>query len=220
MQWPTELGAARTASSPAPAAERPSVSSPAGSAHAERLSGWLRAALGVALPDGLLALALTHRSYACENGGMPTNERLERLGDAVLGVVVTDALYRRRPDLSEGQLAKLRAAVVDMPSLATVARRLGNGGVGPHLLLGRGEEVSGGRDNSPILANTMGALIGAVHVGVGLDVAAAMVQRIFDPLWTEAAIRGVSLDWKTSLQFNVASVCGHQPLPPSEPPSE
>ena len=83
---------------------------------------WLLDALGVELPDGLLGLALTHRSFAYENGGLPTNERLEFLGDSVLGLVVTDELYRSQPDLPEGQLAKLRASVVNMTSLAGVAR--------------------------------------------------------------------------------------------------
>jgi ribonuclease-3 len=152
------------------------------------------------LPGGLLALALTHRSYAYEHGGLPTNERLEFLGDSVLGLVVTDELYRSQPDLPEGQLAKLRASVVNMTSLAGVARALGDGGIGPHLLLGRGEETTGGREKDSILADALEALIGAIHLGRGLDVAAAIVHRLFDPLLAEAATRGAGLDWKTSLQ--------------------
>ncbi|MGY1746651.1 ribonuclease III [Blastococcus sp. SYSU D00695] len=174
--------------------------SPGGAAHAESAAAWLLGALGVELPGGLLALALTHRSFAYENGGLPTNERLEFLGDSVLGLVVTDELYRSQPDLPEGQLAKLRASVVNMTSLAGVARRLGDGGIGPHLLLGRGEETTGGRDKDSILADAMEALIGALHLGLGLDVAAAIVHRLFDPLLAEAATRGAGLDWKTSLQ--------------------
>jgi len=173
---------------------------PGGPAHAERSAAWLRDALGVELPDGLLGLALTHRSFAYENGGLPTNERLEFLGDSVLGLVVTDELYRSQPDLPEGQLAKLRASVVNMTSLAGVARRLGDGGLGPHLLLGRGEETTGGRHKDSILADAVEALIGAVHVGLGLDAAAAIVHRLFDPLLDQAATRGAGLDWKTSLQ--------------------
>lgn len=174
--------------------------SPAGPEHAERAAAWLLDALGVELPGGLLALTLTHRSYAYENGGLPTNERLEFLGDSVLGLVVTDELYRRHPDLPEGQLAKLRASVVNMNSLARVARSLGDGGIGPHLLLGRGEETTGGRDKDSILADALEALLGAVHLGRGLDVAAELVHRLFDPLLAEAATRGAGLDWKTSLQ--------------------
>jgi ribonuclease III len=173
---------------------------PGGAAHAARATAWLRDALGVELPDGLLGLALTHRSFAYENGGLPTNERLEFLGDSVLGLVVTDELYRSQPSLPEGQLAKLRASVVNMTSLAGVARRLGDGGVGPHLLLGRGEETTGGREKDSILADAVEALIGAIHLGCGLASASAIVHRLFDPLLVEAATRGAGLDWKTSLQ--------------------
>jgi ribonuclease-3 len=169
-------------------------------AHADRAAAWLRDALGVVLTDELLTLALTHRSYAYENGGLPTNERLEFLGDSVLGLVVTDELYRSHPELPEGQLAKLRASVVNMTSLAGVARSLGDGGIGPHLLLGRGEETTGGREKDSILADALEALIGAVHLGCGLDTAGALVHRLFDPLLAESATRGAGLDWKTSLQ--------------------
>src|SRR6195952_2718421 len=96
----------------------------------------LIAALEIDCSHDLMIRALTHRSYAYEHGGLPTNERLEFLGDAVLGVVITDALYRRHPDLPEGQLAKLRASVVNTRALAEVARRIG---LGPWLRLGRGE---------------------------------------------------------------------------------
>ncbi|REH41242.1 ribonuclease-3 [Kutzneria buriramensis] len=148
----------------------------------------------------LLVLALTHRSYAYENGGLPPNERLEFLGDAVLGLVVTDHLYRRHPDLPEGQLAKLRASVVNMHALAKVARRLGEGGLGAHLLLGRGEELTGGRDKASILADGLEAMIGAVYLEHGIDVARGLVHRLFDPLLVEAPTLGAGLDWKTSLQ--------------------
>jgi ribonuclease III len=153
--------------------------------------------LGVRIAPSLLERALTHRSYAYENGNLPTNERLEFLGDAVLSLVVTDALYHRHPDLAEGRLAKLRAAVVNMRALAHVARTLGVGG---HVLLGKGEEGSGGRDKSSILADTLEALIGAVYVEHGVDVASAFVRRLVDPLLTSSAALGAGLDWKTSLQ--------------------
>ena len=145
-------------------------------------------------------LALTHRSYAYENGGLPPNERLEFLGDAVLGLVVTDHLYRRHPDLPEGQLAKLRASVVNMMALAGVARDLGPGGLGAHLLLGRGEELTGGRDKASILADGLEAMIGAVYLAHGIDVARGLVHRLFDPLLAAAPLKGAGLDWKTSLQ--------------------
>src|SRR5829696_9556627 len=160
----------------------------------------LEKAFGVEFEDALLTRALTHRSYAYEHGGLPTNERLEFLGDSVLGLVVTDELYRSHPDLPEGQLAKLRASVVNMNSLARVARSLGEGGIGPHLLLGRGETTTGGREQEAILADALEALIGALHLGQGLDTASAIVHRLFDPLLAESATRGAALDWKTSLQ--------------------
>lgn len=145
----------------------------------------------------MLDRALTHRSYAYENGGLPTNERLEFLGDSVLGVVVTEALYRDHPDLSEGRLAKLRAAVVNARALADVARTLG---LGEHIMLGRGEESTGGRDKSSILSDAVEALIGAVYIDKGFVVAGEVVHHLFDPLMAAAAALGAGLDWKTSLQ--------------------
>ncbi|WP_020671183.1 ribonuclease III [Amycolatopsis nigrescens] len=162
-------------------------------------------ALGVSLDSELLTLALTHRSYAYENGGLPPNERLEFLGDAVLGLVVTDHLYRSHPDLPEGQLAKLRASVVNMHALAGVARDLGEGGLGAHLLLGKGEELTGGRDKASILADGLEAVIGAVFLAEGIDAGRALVHRLFDRLLAEAPLRGAGLDWKTSLQELTAS---------------
>ncbi|GAA4860483.1 ribonuclease III [Saccharopolyspora rosea] len=157
-------------------------------------------ALGVELDAELLTLALTHRSYAYENGGLPPNERLEFLGDAVLGLVITDHLYNEHPDLPEGQLAKLRASVVNMHALAGVARGLGEGGLGEHLLLGRGEELTGGRDKASILADGLEAVLGAVYLQNGIDVAREVIHRLFAPLLAEAPQRGAGLDWKTSLQ--------------------
>jgi ribonuclease III len=166
--------------------------------------GPLLATLGVDLDDELLTLALTHRSFAYENGGLPTNERLEFLGDAVLGLVVTEHLFVSYPDLSEGQLAKLRAAVVNSRALADVARQLDLGSV---IHLGRGEESTGGRDKSSILADTMEAVIGAVFLQHGVDAARGLVHHLFDPLMAEVATRGAGLDWKTSLQ-EIASMSG------------
>ncbi|GGO04581.1 ribonuclease 3 [Microbispora rosea subsp. aerata] len=157
----------------------------------------LNQVLNVSLSTGILERALTHRSYAYENGGLPTNERLEFLGDSVLGLVVTDTLFRNHPDLPEGQLAKLRAAVVNMRALADVARTLD---LGKYLRLGRGEEGTGGRDKSSILADTLEALIGTVYVDKGLDEAFRVVHLLFDPLITRSASLGAGLDWKTSLQ--------------------
>jgi ribonuclease-3 len=160
----------------------------------------VEAALGVGLDAGLLGQALTHRSYAYENGGLPTNERLEFLGDSVLGVVVTEALYANHPDLPEGRLAKLRASVVNSRALAGVARRLGREGLGPYLRLGKGEESTGGRDKESILADTLEAVLGAIYLQYDLDVAGKVIHRLFDPVMEHAARLGAGLDWKTSLQ--------------------
>ncbi|HWE89334.1 MAG TPA: ribonuclease III [Pseudonocardiaceae bacterium] len=160
----------------------------------------LLSALGVPLDAELMTLALTHRSYAYEHGGLPPNERLEFLGDAVLGVIITDHLFRAHPDRQEGQLAKLRASVVNMHALAGVARELGDGGLGAYLLLGRGEELTGGRDKESILADGLEAVIGAVYLQHGLETTRTLVHRLFDGLLTEAPRRGAGLDWKTSLQ--------------------
>src|SRR3954449_13623166 len=153
--------------------------------------------LGGELPDDLVLRAVTHRSFAYENGGLPTNERLEFLGDSVLGLVVTEELFRRHPDLPEGQLAKLRAAVVNSRALAEVARTLG---IGRFMRLGRGEEASGGRDKSSILADAVEALIGAYYLDRGVEPARELVLRLFAGLLDEAAQLGAGLDWKTSLQ--------------------
>ena len=159
--------------------------------------------LGVTVDDALLELALTHRSWAYENGGVPTNERLEFLGDAVLGLVVTDTLYRMHPGLAEGQLAKLRAAVVNARALADVGRGLG---LGAYLMLGRGEEATGGRDKSSILADTMEAVLGAVYLDGGIELATEVVHRLIDPMIASASTLGAGLDWKTSLQELTATL--------------
>ena len=153
--------------------------------------------LGVHLDPELLVLALTHRSFAHEAGGIPTNERLEFLGDSVLGLVVTEALYRRYPDLSEGELAKMRAATVSQRALAATARGLG---LGSYVLLGKGEIGTGGADKDSILSDTLEALFGAVYLSHGLEPARALVERLVGPTMEAAADLGAGLDWKTSLQ--------------------
>jgi ribonuclease-3 len=166
----------------------------------------LLSAIQVPLGSELLERALMHRSFAYENGGLPTNERLEFLGDSVLGLIVTDTLFRQYPDLPEGQLAKLRAAVVNMRALAGVARGLK---LGEYVRLGKGEEGTGGRDKSSILADTLEAVIGAVYLDQGLDVADGLVHRLFDPVIARSARLGAGLDWKTSLQeLTAAEVLG------------
>jgi len=166
----------------------------------------LEAALGVPVDADRLEQALTHRSYAYENGGLPTNERLEFLGDSVLGLIVTTALYHDHPDLAEGRLAKLRASVVNSRALADVARGLSSHGLGPYLRLGRGEEATGGRDKESILADTLEAIIGVVYLQHGLKTAVQVVHRLFDPVMARAARLGAGLDWKTSLQELTATM--------------
>lgn len=152
---------------------------------------------GGPVDEALLTRALTHRSYAYEAGGLPHNERLEFLGDSVLGLVVTTTLYDTHPETSEGQLAKLRAAVVNMRALADVGRTLG---LGDHVFLGRGEESTGGRDKDSILADTVEAVIGAVYTSSGIEAAGELVHHLVDPLLAQSATLGAGLDWKTSLQ--------------------
>ena len=167
-------------------------------------------ALDVELHDpALLTLALTHRSHAFEAGGTPHNERLEFLGDAVLGLVVTDRIYHLLPNVPEGRLAKVRAAAVNTASLAEIARGLG---LGEQVLLGRGEQQSGGRDKDSILADTFEALLGAIYLDRGLDEVARAVDRLFAELLADLAIRPGSLDFKTSLQELTAAVLSSLPV--------
>ncbi|HEY2043181.1 MAG TPA: ribonuclease III [Jatrophihabitans sp.] len=163
-------------------------------------SAELAAELGVSMDAELFRRALTHRSYAYENGDLPHNERLEFLGDSVLGVVITDALFRAHPELAEGKLAKLRASVVNMRALAEVARGIGGDGIGKYLLLGRGEDATGGRDKPSILADTLEAILGAIHLQHGIATASEVIHRLFDPVLAAAPGHGAALDWKTSLQ--------------------
>jgi ribonuclease III len=183
--------------------DRPAgVDKPVGTDKSGGQNEGLLQALHVPVGTELLERALMHRSYAYENGGLPTNERLEFLGDSVLGLIVTDTLFCSYPDLPEGQLAKLRAAVVNMRALAGVARGLD---LGSYVRLGKGEEGTGGRDKSSILADTLEAVIGAVYLDQGLPAADALVHRLFDPVIARSARLGAGLDWKTSLQELTAS---------------
>ncbi|BDZ43110.1 ribonuclease 3 [Paraoerskovia sediminicola] len=158
--------------------------------------------LGVHLDPELLVLALTHRSFAHEAGGIPTNERLEFLGDSVLGIVVTEELYRTHPDLPEGALAKMRSATVSQRSLAAVARSLD---LGQYILLGKGEKGTRGFDKDSILSDTVEALLGAVYLSHGIEVSRELVLRLVRPTLVAAADLGAGLDWKTSLQEAAAT---------------
>ncbi len=158
--------------------------------------------LGVTIDAGTLRLALTHRSYAYENGGIPTNERLEFLGDSILGFSVTDALYRDNPTLPEGDLAKRRSAVVSTRALAGIGRSIG---LGDYIYLGQGEKLTEGKNKASILADTMEALIGATYVSNDIETARQLVMRLIGPLLKDAAALGAGTDWKTSIQELAAS---------------
>lgn len=153
--------------------------------------------LGVSIDSETLRLALTHRSYAYEHGGIPTNERLEFLGDSILGFAVTDHLYHQYPDLPEGDLAKRRSAVVSTRALASIARSIG---IGEFILLGQGEKLTNGKDKSSILADTMESLIGATFLNHGIEVARQLVMRLVAPLLHDVEVLGAGTDWKTAIQ--------------------
>lgn len=164
---------------------------------AASLAESLNAVLGVVIDPALLEQALTHRSFAYEHGGLAHNERLEFLGDSILGQAVTVMLYNENPDLDEGDLAKRRASLVSSVALAEVARSIS---LGSHIRLGKGEEQTGGRDKSSILADTVEAIIGATYLDRGGDVATALVLRLITPLLDDPDRFGAAMDPKTSLQ--------------------
>lgn len=153
--------------------------------------------LGLGAPVPLLALALTHRSFAYEHGKIPHNERLEFLGDSVLGLVITERLYVTNPDLPESDLARMRANIVSSRSLAEIADTIGLGG---YIRLGRGELLTGGAQKPSILADTLEAVIGAVYLDCGEPQVRALIESLFGPALQRAATLGAGLDWKTSLQ--------------------
>ena len=144
-----------------------------------------------------LAQALAHRSWCAEHPDEPSNERLEFLGDAVLGIIVTDFVFRTYPSLQEGQLAKVRASVVNAEVLADVAAGIE---LGPCLRLGKGEDASGGRAKTSILADAMEAIIAAVYLDGGPDAARDVVMGLFGERIAEAASGPGGDDYKTRLQ--------------------
>lgn len=174
--------------------------------HAPLLEAW-----GVDLPDDLLRLALTHRSFANENGHLPNNERLEFLGDAVLGLAVAEQLYRQFPERAESDISKMRSGVVNMYALADVARHLG---MGDYILLGRGEMLTGGKDKHSILADSVESMLGAIYLHHGFEVARATVLRLFADKITEAPTTGLTMDWKTVLLEKLSDM--KLPLPTYE----
>lgn len=150
----------------------------------------------------LLELALTHRSWCAEHQGFQSNERLEFLGDSVLGMAVTGHIYASQPPLPEGAMAKARAAVVSAAALAEVARKLD---LGAGLRLGKGEEATGGRDKTSILADAMEAVLGAIYIDSSPAIAYAVVLDLFGERAAAAVEDPGLFDFKTRLQELAAS---------------
>ncbi|MFM8601206.1 MAG: ribonuclease III [Actinomycetota bacterium] len=149
------------------------------------------------IDESLLRLALVHRSYQAEHGEPESNERLEFLGDAVLGWVIADLAYRRRPDADEGRLSDLRQAVVNTGALADRAREIS---LGDYVMLGQGESSGGGRDKDSILADAFEAVIGAIYLDGGESPAASFVRRMLSASVEEMIPVLGSVDAKTGLQ--------------------
>lgn len=157
--------------------------------------------LGVDIPTDLLILALTHRSFANENGMLPNNERLEFLGDAVLGLSVAGQLFEQYPTRPESDISKMRASIVSRYGLADIAREIE---LGQYILLGKGELLTDGRDKDSILADTTEALLGAIYRAHGFNIACGVVLRLFAQKINHAQATALHQDWKTSLQERLA----------------
>ena len=151
----------------------------------------------------MLELAFTHRSFAYESGAKETNERLEFLGDSVLGMIVTEELYLRYPDLDESRLSPLRSGIVNMRALADIARTLD---LGKYIRLGKGEEVTGGRDKNSLLADALEALLGAIYLELGFSSTTTVVRALIKETLESAMAKGAGLDGKTALQELVSSL--------------
>jgi ribonuclease-3 len=161
------------------------------------------------LDEELLLQALTHSSFIYENrqNGIENNQRLEFLGDAVLDLAVSDFLFRNYPDSDEGELTKLRAALVCEPSLARTAKSLK---LGYCLRMGKGEERSGGRERPSILADAFEALLGAIYLDQGLMKASEMALKFLDPLIKDVLEGRLDSDYKTELQEIVQQLGSEQ----------
>lgn len=165
--------------------------------------------LGVEIEPQLLELALTHRSYSYEHGNLPNNERLEFLGDSVLGFVVTAHIHDLLTDLPEGELTKVKNAVVSARALAGVAEALG---IGEYMLLGKGEDQTGGRTKVNILADTFEAILGAIYVSKGLDAAKGFIEREVFPLLQDTDKLRADSDPKTTLQERIQKLGKSAPV--------
>ena len=173
------------------------------------LSG-LEERLGYSFADpALLRQAVSHRSWAAEHPGEDDNERLEFLGDAIVGVVVADMAYRRHPDLLEGPLTALRISVVNASALAAAARDLG---LGAHIMLGRGEMRTNGREKDSILSDAFEAVVGAVWLDGGPPAAFALVERLLGPRLDDSSVRLDRIDHKSALQELTARLLDSAPV--------
>ena len=169
----------------------------------------LLASLDVELDESFLRLALTHRSFANEQGHLPNNERLEFLGDAVLGLSIAARLYEKYPTRPESDISKMRASIVSRFGLADIAREMG---LGDFILLGKGEANSNGRDKDSILADTTEALFGAIYLQHGFETARRVILALFAEKVDAAVSTRNHMDWKTSLQ----ELCAERKLPTPE----
>ena len=169
----------------------------------------LLASLDVERDESFLRLALTHRSFANEHGHLPNNERLEFLGDAVLGLSIAARLYEKYPTRPESDISKMRASIVSRFGLADIAREMG---LGAFILLGKGEANSNGRDKDSILADTTEALFGAIYLQHGFETARRVILALFAEKVDAAVSTRNHMDWKTSLQ----ELCAERKLPTPE----
>lgn len=171
---------------------------------------WIENVFNFRFPEEELAIcALTHKSFANESAdAVPHNERLEFLGDAVLSLIVCSSLFRQKPILDEGGMTRARAEIVSEPSLAAIARRIELGG---RLRLGRGEELTGGRDKDSLLADSVEAMLGAIYLCGGYAEAERVVCQLFQSELSEAALRKSDLDSKTELQELLQARYGRLP---------
>jgi ribonuclease-3 len=167
-----------------PAAVNPNI--------ADLLGAWK-----IRLDPDLVVTAVTHRSFAFETGGIEHNERLEFLGDSVLSIIVTEYLFRTFENASEAQLSRMRGAIVSQQTLAEVARNMG---LGDFILLGKGENLTGGRERDSILCDTLEAMIGATYLSHGLEPTRSIVESHLRPYLKNAVALGKSSDYKTTLQ--------------------
>jgi ribonuclease-3 len=163
----------------------------------------LLASLGTTLSSELLELAFTHGSYSREFGGVPTNERLEHLGDSVLELIITGELYKKFPEVDESRLSKMRAGLVNNPALVPIAKELE---LGQYLRIGRGEEITGGRSKNSILANAFEALVGAIYLEKGYAVTEEIILKWFRPTIESSGALDLGMDAKTALQELVATL--------------